>query len=115
MSGNVITLEYDTTSMSNTDSLQIFYEDAAAEQSVSLDDICNVLRNILQEIASPAVVDMTLNRMRATVLLESGTVTTVTTVTTVGNQTLMDTYQGRLMAIGIDEIAWSGLCRDRIV
>jgi hypothetical protein len=117
ISGNILTLIYNTTSMDDADKLQIFYEDASAEQSISLDDFLLTLREILLEIASPSVVDNTLNRMRATTLIESGTITTVTTVTTVTNLTNLtnvDSYQGRLIAIGMDETAWATMCRPRI-
>lgn len=114
VAGNVLTLDYDTTGMSNSDALQIFYDDADTEQSVSLDDLCVTLRGILHEIANPAAVDMALNRLRATVILESGTVTTVTTVATVSNQTNMDGFQGKLIPLGIDEIAYADLVLRRI-
>jgi hypothetical protein len=114
VAGKVLTLAYNTTSMSDTDALQIFYGNGSSILSVELDDMFVVLRGLLLEIATPSTVDLTLNRLRTTDVIESGTVTTVTTVTTVANQTNMDTYQGRLMAIGIDEIAWAQCCRSRI-
>jgi hypothetical protein len=114
LSGLILTLAYNTTAMSDTDQLQVFYGNSSAILSVELTEFCLMLGSILQEIASPAVVDMTLNRMRATTLVESGTITTVTTVTTVGNQTLIDSYQGRLSVLGIDEIAYADLVLKRI-
>jgi hypothetical protein len=114
VSGNILTLAYNTTSMSDTDFLQIFYGNSSAILSVEIDDMFITLRNLLLEIANPAVVDNTLNRMRATSLIESGTITTVTTVTTVAALTNIDSYQGRLAMIGIDEMAMYDLVRTRI-
>jgi hypothetical protein len=114
LTGNVLSLTYDTSSMSNTNALQVFYGNSSQMLSVEIDDMFAVLRNIFNELVSPAHVDMALNRLRATALIESGTITTVTTVTTVGAVTAVDSYQGRLMAIGIDETAWAQCCRSRI-
>lgn len=114
VSGNVLTLDYNTTTMDNTDSLQIFYDDSAASQSVSLDDLCVTLRNILHEISDPSHVDLVLNRLRTTALVESGTITTVSTVTTVGNQTLMDSHQAKLIPMGMDELVYADLVLRRI-
>jgi hypothetical protein len=114
LAGLVLTLAYNTSTMSNTDQLQIFYGNSSAILSVEIDDMFLTLRNLLLEIATPAVVDIALNRMRATTLIESGTVTTVTTVTTVAALTNIDSYQGRLAVLGIDETAWAQLVRARI-
>jgi hypothetical protein len=114
LAGQVLTLAYNTTTMSDTDALQVFYGNGSPTLSVELDDMFVVLRGILLELATPSTVDLALNRLRTTDVIESGTVTTVTTVSTVANQTLMDTYQARLMAIGIDETAWQLCARSRI-
>jgi hypothetical protein len=114
LAGKVLTLAYNTTAMSDSDGLQIFYGNSSNTLSVEIDDMFLTLRNILLEIATPAVVDIALNRMRATALIESGTITTVTTVTTVAALTNIDSYQGRLAVLGIDETAWAQLVRARI-
>ena len=58
--------------------------------------------------------DKSINRERQTAIIESGTVTTVSTVTTVANQTLMDTYQGKIGLLGQNLAAWQSCCRSRI-
>lgn len=65
VSGNTITLTYNTNSMSNTDDLQIFIDDgvvAAKDQSIldlsaSIDDNSAVLRKIASMMQSLAVID----------------------------------------------------------
>jgi hypothetical protein len=99
LAGLVLTLAYNTSTMSNTDQLQIFYGNSSAILSVEIDDMFLTLRNLLLEIATPAVVDIALNRMRAT---------------TVAALTNIDSYQGRLAVLGIDETAWAQLVRARI-
>lgn len=70
--------------------------------------------------SAPPGYDPTLQRARGTVLVESGTVTTVSTVTavttvaTVTNQAQIDGVQGRLAAYGADLSAWSDSVRARI-
>jgi hypothetical protein len=61
VSSNVLTLTYDTTSMSNSDALQIFYDDGAAPASddtaTALLDVANTLKRISKNMESLQVVD----------------------------------------------------------
>ena len=74
VSGNTITLTYNTNSMSNTDDLQIFIDDgviAAKDQSIldlsaSIDDNSAVLRKIASMMQSLAIIDAN-SRQRVTV------------------------------------------------
>lgn len=74
VSGNTITLTYNTNSMSNTDDLQIFIDDgviAAKDQSIldlsaSIDDNSAVLRKIASMMQSLAIID-TASRQRIVV------------------------------------------------
>jgi hypothetical protein len=83
ISDNVLTLNYDTTTMSNSDSLQIFLDlngQAASEDAIVL------LRRIVQLLTPSATQDSN-NRQRinvetGTIAISSGTVTTVSTTTT---------------------------------
>lgn len=79
--------------------------------------IAQLLGMLLQYQDSPRGYDKSLQRQRATVLVESGTVTTVTTVTTVGtvtNLSTIDTLQGRLQVYGANLSAWHDVVRSRI-
>lgn len=82
ISGNVVTLEYDTTSMASSDILQIWYDDGSDIQSV---DVVNALREILYPLVNPPYMDKSLNRVRETAVIESGTVTTVGNLTNLTN------------------------------
>lgn len=55
VTGNTITLDYDTTSMLNTDVLQIFYEDL--EESPATEETLSLFRRILRVLQSNATVD----------------------------------------------------------
>jgi hypothetical protein len=78
---------------------------------VQLGEIIVALRYLLAAIANPPYVDKTLNRMRATDIIESGTVTTVTTVTGLTN---IDSYQGKMLMIGGNINAWANVVRRTI-
>lgn len=83
VSSNVLTLTYDTTSMSNGDALQIFYDDGAAPASdataTALLDVANTLKRISKNMESLQVVDA---NQRQRVAVEA--VPTVANVTTIG-------------------------------
>jgi len=70
VSGNSVTLSYDTASMSDTDALQIFYEDglsAASDNSVQvIGDVALTLKRIAKNMESLQVVD-SLQRQRVVV------------------------------------------------
>lgn len=74
----------------------------------------NILLRILQFLMSPVGYDKSLQRMRQTSVIESGTVTTVTTCSTVTNLSTIDTLQGRLQVLGVNVSAWSDCVRARI-
>ena len=86
----------------------------------TIKDIVVALRGVFTAISNPAWVDKTLNRVRETAIIESGTVTTVSTVTTVTTVstvtglTNVDGYQGRLLVINQTLGAWASTCRARI-
>ena len=84
ISGNMITLSYNTTSMSDSDYIQIWYDDANYIQD---NDFTVALRQMTSAAVNPPWIDKSLNRVRETAVIESGTVTTVTTVTTVAGLT----------------------------
>ena len=88
ISGNTVTLLYDTTTMSNTDSLQIYYDDegtAASEDSlVALNDMVSYLKKVVNQTKVLATQD-TLQRQRVAVetmpaVAISGTATVAGTV-----------------------------------
>lgn len=80
----------------------------------------------IQALLNPAWYDRSLNRLRQTGIIESGTLTTVTTVATVTTVTTVatvtavtgltniDGYQGKLLAINQNMSAWVLACRNRI-
>jgi hypothetical protein len=80
----------------------------------------NLLLRILQMLMAPLGYDKSLQRQRGTVLVESGTVTTVstvTTVTTVGAVTSLnnlDGYNARMQILDQNRTSWALCVRARI-
>ena len=112
ISNKVLTLTYDTTSMSANDSIQIYVDDAEVPATESTQwSISNVLGRILQVLSAPLGYDKSLQRNRVTAILESGTVTTVSNVTSLNAMNGVDTRQ---VPTGINTTAWSLAVRERI-
>lgn len=113
--GNTLTLTYNTATMSDDDSLQIFYEDGTLPSTSDQDEqLMMVLKLLLQRTADdPIWYDMATNALRITgaitgaVTISSGTVTTVTSVTTIGNQTNMGGQPADLMTENLTEMDWA--------
>jgi len=78
------------------------------------------LRRIFDRLSSPPAYDSSLDRSRGTVVLESGTVTTVstvttcTTVTTVAGLTNIDGRNGAMLIDQTNLSAWANCHRARI-
>jgi len=81
---------------------------------VSDDAIAQLLGILLRYQDSPRGYDKSLQRQRATVLVESGTLATVNTVSTVTNLSTIDTLQGRIQVYGANLSAWHDVVRSRI-
>jgi hypothetical protein len=101
-------------SESNPMPVELVGVNESAPLPVSDDAIAQLLGMLLQYQDSPRGYDKSLQRQRATVLVESGTVTTVTTVTTLTNLSTIDTLQGRLQVYGANLSAWHDVVRSRI-
>ena len=86
VSGNIITLECDTTTMDNSDVLQIFIEDVSLPQ-IDFSNFFSTLRNLLSRLSFDA-----LSQLRATAAITS--LPTLSTVTTVGTVTTANTSFG---------------------
>ena len=90
VSGNTLTLTYDTSSMSDTDNLQIFYDDGfVGSNSKDDENLSLVIKELLQQAAiDPIWYDVATNALRITgAVTVTGTLTTVSTVTTVSGLT----------------------------
>jgi hypothetical protein len=76
-----------------------------------------VLRRILQMLIAPLGYDKSLQRQRGTVVVESGTVTTVSTVTTVAaltNLVNVGGYPAQMPVFDQNRSAWAQCVRARI-
>ena len=86
-------------------------------------DIILLLTRMLNYFNAPMGYDKSLQRQRGTVVVESGTVTTVSTVTTVTTVTTVaavtslnniDTYNARMTVLDTNRTAWAQCVRARI-
>jgi hypothetical protein len=76
-----------------------------------------LLLRILQMLMSPLGYDKSLQRQRATVVVESGTVTTVGGVSTVNDLTRLnnlEAYNARMLVLDSNRTAWAQCVRSRI-
>jgi hypothetical protein len=91
VTGDAITLQYDTSAMSSTDILQIIYDDSEQVELIAM------LLELSNRLAFLPSVRGTLADLRVSVIntaavtVSSGTITTVTTVTTVSTVTTVAT------------------------
>ena len=79
-----------------------------------LADVELLLTRMLNALNAPQGYDKSLQRQRGTIVVESGTVTTVSTVTTLINLSTVDTLQGRIQVYGANLSAWADTVRARI-
>lgn len=95
VSGNTVTLAYDTTAMSSSDALQIYYDDsnsnpATYEAQIQLEGVTQALYELINRLEFLTSVRGSAADLRTSVVntpavtIGSGTVTTVNAVTTVG-------------------------------
>lgn len=111
VSGNILTLTYDTAAMADTDELQIIYDDKDAPLLGQLLESINLL---FRAVANPPWVDKSTNQMRAQVsgsLTTAGTVSTVTTVTGITN---FGGYPAQQGIIDQNRASWAVLVRGRL-
>lgn len=73
-----------------------------------------VVKALQQGMVNPPHLDKSLNRVRETAIIESGTITAVTTLTTLTGLTNIDSYQGKLLMIGQNISAWASVVRRNI-
>lgn len=101
LSNNVLTLDYDTVTMSDTDSLQIYldlYGAPATDSSIAILQDQNILLRRMVQLLSPLATQDSAQRQR--VIVEnstvgvSGNLGTISTVTTVGTTTTLNQLAG---------------------
>lgn len=121
LAGSVLTLTYDTTSMSNTDKLQIYVDIPDVVQDVfdssTLTELQSfntdstfMLRCLVSIMSNPVYLNAALNALR--VVIDSGTVTTVSTVTTcstLSNQTNIGGKSADMVTDNLSYIAWNNI------
>jgi hypothetical protein len=122
--GNILTLNYNTSLMDNTDDLQIFYEDGVFPASQELQNTLNsmvenddvAMKQLLQLLKPLGIVQSGSGRLVIDInTISSGTITTVGTVNTVSqvntvfNQTNIGGLNALDMQFNMARTAWSTL------
>jgi hypothetical protein len=82
---------------------------AEAQQNMIL-----LLTRMLNYLNAPMGYDKSVQRQRGTMVVESGTVTTVTTVAAVTSLNNIDTYNARMTVLDTNRTAWAQCVRARI-
>lgn len=95
VSGNILTLNYDTTSIANTSNLAIYYDDSTT--SASTDESIVLLRRLVQLLTPVGVQDIA-QRQRVVVEGIAGSAV-VTTVGTVSNMNALAGVDARFLII----------------
>jgi hypothetical protein len=113
LTGNTLTLNVDTSTHSAGDVLQVIYE-VTDPLPVSDDTVGKLLMRILQMLMAPLGYDKSQGRQRGTVVLESGTVTTVGTVTTLANIAAVGGYSAQMQIFDTNRTSWAQCVRSRI-
>lgn len=118
VNGNTITLIYDTSSMSNTDSLQIYYDDPAVnpstvESQTQLENVTQALYELINRLDFLPAVRGSIADLRTSVVntpavtIGSGTVTTVgvlNTLNTLNTNTVVKNVDNLLALSNINNI-----------
>jgi len=121
--GSVLTLTYDTSSMSNTDKLQIYVDIPDVVQDVSdasvltqlqtlnTNDATFMLRYLVSVMSDPIYLNKTLNGLNAILLSGSTTAVTgtLTGVTTVTGLTNVGGKSADMVTNNLNTIAWDSL------
>lgn len=118
--GSVLTLNFDTTSMSNTDKLQIYVDIPDTTQLNVLDELqalntdsTLMLRYLIGILSNPVYLDATLNALRIAIVSGSVTISsgTVTAVNTVANQTNIGGKSADMVTDNLSYVAWGNSIR----
>jgi hypothetical protein len=110
--GQDLMLDYNTSAMANSDVLQIYIDVQREDPSL--------LRRMFALLMSPLGYDKSLQRYRNTVVLESGTVSTVstvaavTTLATAATLTNLGTLSSERLVLNENTAAWTASHRARI-
>lgn len=123
--GNVVATEesggkhFQKVAIVDKDLVQI---DPATSDDITNKDIMIALKSLILQVANPGYVDKSANQVRvqstgtSTITIASNQdIRNVTgSVAAVTNQANIDGYQGRLLAIGINNTAWAMVVRNKI-
>lgn len=74
-------------------------------------DLTMISRMMLDALQSPAGYDLTQNRVRGTVVLESGTVTTVSTLSNITN---INNRNADMLISAMDALAWNAMVGSKV-
>lgn len=119
VTGNIITMTYDTTSMSSTDDIQIWYDDGASPSTeATLAGVYYELETIKSLVAVPSFTTTggTIATVAGTVAIAGMTGTnTITTVTTVTGLTNIGGFSADQVTFNTSAIQWANCIRNMLI
>jgi hypothetical protein len=105
---NVLTLAFNTSTMTNSDKLQIFYDDAVAPASdtsiQAMTDVALTLKRIAKNMESLQVVDTS---QRQRVVIEGASIPNMGTLSTLSNVALIANVDPRFQMIDLARTAYN--------
>jgi hypothetical protein len=116
VNGNTVTLTYDTTSMSSTDALQIYYEDISETQMT--EELFHLFNRFLRIMQSNATVDAQDRQIVRVATVDNGFLGSIGTVNTVTNMTSLNGLAGvdpRFLLMDTSRNTYANALRSKLI
>lgn len=116
VNGNTVTLTYDTTSMSNTDALQIYYDDNS--EGPLTDELFHLFMRLSRIMQSNATVDSLDRQVVRVGTIDGGTISQVTTVVNtnaVGTLNALNSVDTRYLLMDTSRNTYANLIRPKLI
>jgi hypothetical protein len=116
VNGNTVTLVYDTTSMSSSDALQIYYDDTA--DTPMTEELFQLFNRFLRLMQSNAVVDAQDRQVVRVGTIDGGTINTVNTVqntNAVGTLNALNAVDTRYLLMDVSRNTYANLLRPKLI
>ena len=116
VNGNTVTLVYDTTSMSSSDALQIYYDDTA--DTPMTEELFQLFNRFLRLMQSNAVVDAQDRQVVRVGTIDAGTISQVTTVVNtnaVGTLNALNAVDTRYLLMDVSRNTYANLLRPKLI
>jgi hypothetical protein len=113
VNGNTVTLVYDTTSMSSSDALQIYYDDTA--DTPMTEELFQLFNRFLRLMQSNAVVDAQDRQVVRVGTIDGGTINTVVNTNAVGTLNALNSVDTRYLLMDVSRNTYANLLRPKLI